>query len=257
MAFIKIDREILSSYCFANPNHLKVWIWLLVKANFKKTFVSLKIGKGYITVQVGRGQLIFGRFKAEEELGLDGSMIYRILQKFEEQGQIKIEPNNQYSIITICKYNLYQNNLSDSEQPMNSQRATNELDMNSGRTAGELDMNTHKEGLEGKESKEYIEGVIYAFDSIEFIRAYNNWYKYRKQKKKTLTERGMELQSEMLKKYPESIAIEIINKSIMNGWIGLFEPKGTTQSLNLPANKVQESGMYEVPTDFDYQNLNK
>lgn len=151
MAFIKIDREILSSYCFANPNHLKVWIWLLVKANFKKTFASLKIGKGYITVKVERGQLIFGRFKAEEELGLDGSMIYRILQKFEEQEQIKIEANNQYSIITICKYDVYQNNKSDIEQPTDNQRTTNEQPTNNQRTADELDMNTSKEGKEGKE----------------------------------------------------------------------------------------------------------
>lgn len=156
MAFIKIDREILSSYCFANPNHLKVWIWLLVKANFKKTFASLKIGKGYITVKVERGQLIFGRFKAEEELGLDGSMIYRILQKFEEQEQIKIEANNQYSIITICKYDVYQNNKSDIEQPTNSQRTTNGQLTESQRAADELDMNTSKEGLEGKEDKEDI-----------------------------------------------------------------------------------------------------
>jgi hypothetical protein len=156
MAFIKIDREILSSYCFANPNHLKVWIWLLVKANFKKTFASLKIGKGYITVKVERGQLIFGRFKAEQELGLDGSMIYRILQKFEEQEQIKIEANNQYSIITICKYDVYQNNIVDIEQPTSSQRTTIEQPTQSQRTADELDMNTSKEGLEGKEEKEDI-----------------------------------------------------------------------------------------------------
>lgn len=156
MAFIKIDREILSSYCFANPNHLKVWIWLLVKANFKKTFASLKIGKGYITVKVERGQLIFGRFKAEEELGLDGSMIYRILQKFEEQEQIKIEANNQYSIITICKYDVYQNNILDTEQPTNNQRTTIEQPTQSQRVADELDTNTSKEGLEGKEGKEDI-----------------------------------------------------------------------------------------------------
>lgn len=156
MAFIKIDREILSSYCFANPNHLKVWIWLLVKANFKKTFASLKIGKGYITVKVERGQLIFGRFKAEEELGLDGSMIYRILQKFEEQEQIKIEANNQYSIITICKYDVYQNNKSDIEQPTNNQSTTYEQPTDSQRTADESDTNTSKEGKEGIEGKEDI-----------------------------------------------------------------------------------------------------
>ena len=31
-----------------------------------------------------RGQLLFGRFKAEEQLNLDGSLIYRKLQKMVE-----------------------------------------------------------------------------------------------------------------------------------------------------------------------------
>ena len=79
MSFIKIDRDILNSYCFANSNHLKIWLWLLVKANYKVAYVSLKIGKGCTTIKIDRGQLVFGRFKAEEELGLDGSLIYRAL----------------------------------------------------------------------------------------------------------------------------------------------------------------------------------
>jgi hypothetical protein len=109
----------------------------------------------------------------------------------------------------------------------------------------------------GKEINKIKENIDYAFDSDVFKKCFDDWIKYRKEKKKPLTKRTMEMQSEMLKKYPESTAIQIINKSIMNGWSGLFEPKGITQSPNLPTNKVQESGMYEVPIDFDYQNLNK
>lgn len=156
MAFIKIDKEILNSYCFANPNHLKVWIWLLVKANFKSGFCPLKVGKGFITVKVERGQLLFGRFKAEEELSLDGSMIYRILKTFEEQEQIKVESNNQYSLITICKYDVYQNNNTEDEQPKNNQRAANKQPTENKRVANELDMNTSKEELEGIEEIEDI-----------------------------------------------------------------------------------------------------
>jgi len=243
MAFIKIDREILSSYCFANPNHLKVWIWLLVKANFKKTFASLKIGKGCITVKVERGQLIFGRFKAEEELGLDGSMIYRILQKFEEQEQITIEANNQYSIITICKYDVYQNNLPDNEQPMNNQRTTNEQPTQQTRTANELDMNTSKEGKEGKEGKENID---YAFNSEVFKKCFNDWIVFRKEKKKTLTPSTIAKQKVFLQKYTESVAIQIIEKSIINGWIGLFEPKGLDSGNSFGQKNGRQKTTYEI-----------
>lgn len=171
MAFVKIDKEILNSYCFANPNHLKVWIWLLVKANFKSAFCPLKIGKGYITVKVERGQLLFGRFKAEEELNLDGSMIYRILKGFEEQEQIKIESNNQYSLITICKYDTYQNNNTEDEQPKNNQRKTNKQPTESKRVADELDMNTSKEELEGIEEIEIKDGIPTKEEFMDYIKS--------------------------------------------------------------------------------------
>lgn len=143
MSFIKLDRNLLKSYCFANPDHLKVWIWLLIKANFQDNNILLQIGKGKITIPIKRGQLIFGRFVAENELNMNGSMIYRILKKFQKLNQIKIEPNNQYSIITICKYDSYQSNNSESEQQINSSCISDEQQVN-----------ILKEGLEGKESKE-------------------------------------------------------------------------------------------------------
>ena len=183
MAFVKIDKEILNSYCFANPNHLKIWIWLLVKANYKKTFAPLKIGKGYITVKVERGQLLFGRFKAEEELSLDGSLIYRVLKIFEEQEQIKVESNNQYSLITICKYDSYQNNNQESEQPTNNQRTTDEQPTENERKTDEQQVNTSKEVLE------YIEDIeIDKNKDIELFQKFWDLYEKKKGKKNSQTQ---------------------------------------------------------------------
>lgn len=149
--WIKIHRSILESYAFANPVSLKVWVWMLLKANYKASFVPLKIGKGVISVKVERGQFIFGRFKAEEELNLDGSMIYRQLKKFEELEQIKVESNNQYSVITVCNYEFYQSKLDKNEQPTNNQRTADEQQANKTRTAGEHSI----EELEVIEYKEF------------------------------------------------------------------------------------------------------
>lgn len=224
MAFVKIDKEILNSYCFANPNHLKVWIWLLVKANYKSGFCPLKIGKGYITVKVERGQLLFGRFKAEDELKLDGSMIYRILKSFEEQEQIKVESNNQYSLITIRNYDVYQNNNTEDEQPINNQRKTNKQPTENKRVADEPDMNTSKEELEEIEEIENKEEKIdYSFNSENFKQAWFEWVKFRKEKRKSLTPSTIKKQNEFLSKFTEEVAISIIERSITNGWIGLFE----------------------------------
>lgn len=142
------------SYAFANPKHLKIWLWLLIKANYKKTYALISTGRGEMTVEVNRGQLIFGRFKAEEELEIDGNFIYRTLQKFQELGQIKIKSDSHFSLITICKYDSYQSQESENEQALNKQRTSNEQHVNNTRTTHEQHVNTSKEVLEIKEFKE-------------------------------------------------------------------------------------------------------
>lgn len=154
MSFIKLDRSIVDSYCFANPNHLKIWIWMLTKATFKKSYPKLKASKGFITVELNRGQLLFGRLKASEELDMSESVIRRTLDKFVQIGQIKVEKTNLFSIITICNYDSYQNNTSETDQPTTSEEPT--IDQPSANQEPSLDQprTTSKEGLEGEESKE-------------------------------------------------------------------------------------------------------
>jgi hypothetical protein len=133
---IKLFRGILESQVFAHPTALKIWIWCLCKASYKERFIPLKIGKGQITIKLLPGQFIFGRFKAEEELNIDGSTIYKWMQRFASPlfEMITIESNNQYSIITICKWNEYQINglkkVTTKEQPKNNQRTAEEQPKN-------------------------------------------------------------------------------------------------------------------------------
>ena len=143
--FIKLHRQILESQVFANSTALKIWVWCLLKANSKDKYVSLKVGRGETTIQIKIGQFLFGRFKAEEELGIDGSTIYRWIQKFStpEFDMITIESNSHYSIITINNWASYQ----DED---NSKRTTNEQPMNSKRTANELPLNTYKKDNKDK-----------------------------------------------------------------------------------------------------------
>lgn len=136
--YILLARSILDSDVFASQKLLKIWIWCLCKANFKDRSVPLKIGKGETIVNVKRGSFIFGRNKAEEELFIDGSTIYKSMQKLELMDMIKIQSNNQYSIVTICKYNEYQQNdnykVTSNEQPSNKQVTSNEQPSNTTNT---------------------------------------------------------------------------------------------------------------------------
>jgi len=150
--WLKLHRTIVDSPQFANPIHLKIWIWLLCKAVYFDKNITLKIGRGCVIVQLKRGQLIFGRTKAEQILAIDGSTIYKYLQALQADGKIIIESNNQYSVITITQYNEYQSFVDDDfeevdeivttkEQPKNNQRTTKEQQSNNQTTAEEQPSN--------------------------------------------------------------------------------------------------------------------
>ena len=130
-------RQLLDSSVFANEKKLKIWVWLLLKASYQKRIVSLKLGKGQTEITLNRGDLIFGRFTAEEHLCIDGSTIYKIIHWMESEGMIKIKSNSHYTIITICNYDSYQdikdnfdNKVTTNEQPSNNQVTTNEQPSN-------------------------------------------------------------------------------------------------------------------------------
>lgn len=134
MTWIKLHRDILDSDVFASQKMLKIWIWCLCKANFKNRTIPLKVGRGETLVKIKRGQFLFGRFKAEEDLCIDGSTIYKAMKKLEEMNNISIQSNNQYSIVTVCNYNDYQKNdipeVTAKEQPSSRQVTTEEQPSN-------------------------------------------------------------------------------------------------------------------------------
>ena len=123
--YILLARSIIESDVFASQKLLKIWIWCLCKASHTDRPVPLKVGKGETTVKLKRGQFIFGRHKAEYELCIDGSTIYKAMQNLQKMGNISIKSNNQYSIITIANYDTYQDphkyKVTTKEQPKNNQ----------------------------------------------------------------------------------------------------------------------------------------
>lgn len=108
LTFILLSRSLLESEVFASEKLLKIWIWCLCRANWKTKYISIKKGKGEDTVKLERGQFLFGRFKAEEQLDISGSTIYKLMKKLEKMGNISIESSSHFSIITICNYDTYQ-----------------------------------------------------------------------------------------------------------------------------------------------------
>lgn len=153
--WVKLHRCLIDSYVFSNPVTLKIWIWILLRATRTKRFASVKIGAGFQDVELNPGDLIFGRFKAEEQLNIDGSTIYKHIHKLEESNNITIKSNNHYTIITVCNWDTYQDIEEKKEQPKDNQMTTEEQQSNN-RVTTEEHKQESKEYIERKESKEEI-----------------------------------------------------------------------------------------------------
>jgi hypothetical protein len=171
---VRLFRCILDSQVFAHPIALKIWIWCLCRASYKERYVSLKAGRGDIIVKLLPGQFIFGRYKAEEEIEIDGSTIYKWMQKFASENfdMISIESNNQYSIITINKWGEYQ--LSDTsevtakEQQKDSEVTAKEQQKNTNNKVNKVYNDFYDEQiLLSENSEKYIEIVKAIFGENE------------------------------------------------------------------------------------------
>lgn len=153
MSFIKLDRKITEWEWFTDANTLKLWIYLLVNAQYQDG--------SYKGIEIKRGQLVTGRKKLAEQLEMSEQQIRTCLDHLQATNEITIKPTNKYSLITIVKYGFYQGEDDGCNQQNNqqsNQRITNKQPTN----------NHNKRNKEGKEGKE-IKNItsLYAPSSAE------------------------------------------------------------------------------------------
>jgi len=123
--YIKLHRSIEDSRVWQNEGLLKVWLWCLLRANYKERWVSVQVGKGSTEVHVMPGQFIFGRDSAATRLKMKPSTVNDRLKKLEKMQNIDIQSNKQFSIITIINWGTYQDNETHTQQP-NQQPSDNQ-----------------------------------------------------------------------------------------------------------------------------------
>ena len=106
--YVKLWRRSIDSRVFKNPDLLKVWIWCLMRANHKSTWVEMKTGKSKIEVKVEPGQFVFGRKSAAKELGMPESSVRNRMVKLKNMRNVDIKEDRQYSIVSIMNWDIYQ-----------------------------------------------------------------------------------------------------------------------------------------------------
>ena len=111
--WISLYRKFTEWEWYTDANTMRVFLHLLLKANHKDGNWQGKTIK--------RGQVVTGRKSLSNELKISEQAIRTSLNKLKITNEITIE----FSIITIEKYDVYQDNQKENNQQKN-QQATNE-----------------------------------------------------------------------------------------------------------------------------------
>lgn len=120
--FVVIWRKIIETSFFKDAVALQLAIYLILKASHEDQTITFN-GQPLI---IHRGQLITGRDKLATALDASPSTIRNKLVLLRNARFLDSETNNKFTIITICNYDTYQNNITklgqQLGQPEDSQR---------------------------------------------------------------------------------------------------------------------------------------
>lgn len=150
--YFSVHRKILDSPVFTDAGLLKLWIYCLSKATYKERVIL--VGKQIIHLQPG--QFVTGRESLFEDYNkgvkpkqkVSAITLYRWLNTLKNMGNLNIETNSKFSVISIVNWVLYQVSDEQAEQ-------VNEHEVNSKRTASEQQVNTNnKDNKDNKVNKE-------------------------------------------------------------------------------------------------------
>ena len=199
--WIKIHRKFLDWEWFNKSEAVHLFLYMVIKANHKDN--------KWQGNDVKRGQFISSLGNISSATGISIQQIRTILKKLEKTNEIVVKSTSQFTIVTICKYECYQDENEDANKPItNNQQTTNKQST------------TNKNEKKEKNEKEVI---------------LDSWIEYRKSAKKTLTQQSIKSILVKMQNYTNEQCKFVINKSIEQGWQGLFwDNIQTIQEVNEP-----------------------
>ncbi len=130
--WIKVNRQILESNVFDDAKTFKVFMWILLNANYKKR--TLLNG-----LTLDAGQLCTSRERIAAACNMHPSSVSRVLTRLKRCNSIDKKPNSRGTVIEVINWGVFQHVASTGEQQTNSKR-----------TASEQQANTEEECKKGR-----------------------------------------------------------------------------------------------------------
>lgn len=217
--FIKIDRGILDWEWYSDINTTRLFIHLILKANWKD-------GR-FQGVKVPRGSLVTSLSTLAEETGLSLQQIRTAEKHLKSTGEITVSLHPKFRIISIKNYCEYQDvNSQSNRQLTGNQQATNRQ-----LTAIEESKKVRREEIKKRVSKdtpkETPEDIISQYDFSEAMTIkIKEWLKYKSERRETYKSTGLTALlnrvSQKSGEYGENPVMALMDESMANGWRGII-----------------------------------
>jgi hypothetical protein len=114
--WFKLYRAIVDSRVFHSEGLLKVWVWCLSKASYRKRWVTIQVGIGTTEVELQPGQFIYGRASSAKELRMKPETVRTRMEKLKTMQNLTMQPTTNYTLVTICNWSSYQDAESEPHQ---------------------------------------------------------------------------------------------------------------------------------------------
>jgi hypothetical protein len=206
--WIKLHRKFINWEWFDNNNMVKLFIYLLLNCNHQDN--------NWHGINIKRGQFLTSIDKLSKNLKLTNQQTRTLIGKLKMSGELTSETTNQFTILTLVNYNTYQDEKTKINK-QNNDKITNEQQTTNKQT------NNKQEDKKEKNDKNKINSSLFLNEN--FVKIWEEWITFRKEMKKPLTETTIKKQIKHLEQFEVHNSILMIEQSIQNGWLGIFELK--------------------------------
>lgn len=190
--FIKLHRSILEWEWYDDPNTMRVFIHLLLNAQWEDS--------RYHGYEVPKGSLVIGRKKLAEELGITERAVRTALNHLKSTNEVTIKVTNQFSVVTIVNWAKFQGRDDENDQ-QNDQRSDQ-------RVTNERPTTDHIKEYKNIRNKEY-----------DIVQNLYNELCFNLNRCKTLTKPRAELISIILESFTMDDIRDVFTKANNNSWL--------------------------------------
>lgn len=224
--YIKVSRGILEWEWWSDINTTRVFLYMLLKANWKD-------GK-FKGIDIPRGSFVASIASIAQGTSLTNDEVRTAIKHLISSHTITKQSTNKYTVFSVVNYELYQDtSQTDAKQiPSYSQAIPNDR--------------RKKEGKKGNKEKNTKKDFFTEDEKLN--QAFADFVDMRKQIKAPMTDRAVGM---AIKKLTElsggnsDTAVKILEQSIMNSWKGLFPLKDNKASTQNKFNNF-------TPREQDY-----